>query len=189
MSTWTGSPSSTRTQSKSSQSHPHHPYPNPGSTYYEVVSQDELGCERVGVRWWKVLHGMHQRAPWMVSMVSKQCSTDNLYPFFIRVWGSEETLNEYKARIRIFSVRHQDTPGVQERSGQKKKQTNQREIENGRNIFWKSFDKKIFDFVQVLERSSYPAQCEQVVLHLLPWNWPILIYFPLGNDFIWNKFS
>ena len=32
-----------------------------------------------------------------------------------RVWGSEETINEYKARIRIFSVRHQDTLGVQER--------------------------------------------------------------------------
>ena len=39
---------------------------------------------------------------------------------FFRVWGSEETVNEYKARIRIFSVRHQDTPGVLERFAQKK---------------------------------------------------------------------
>ena len=68
---------------------------------------------------------------WYQSNVQLTICTHSLF----RVWGSEETLNDYKARIRIFSVRHQDTPGVQERSGQKKKQTNQREIENGRNIF------------------------------------------------------
>ena len=42
------------------------------------------------------------------------------FPTFFRVWGSEETVNEYKARIRIFSVRHQVTPGVLERFAQKK---------------------------------------------------------------------
>jgi len=36
--------------------------------------------------------------------------------WFLWVWGSEETVSDYKARIRIFSVRHQDTTGVQERS-------------------------------------------------------------------------
>ena len=34
---------------------------------------------------------------------------------FYRVWGSEETVNDYKVTIRIFSVRHQDNPGLQER--------------------------------------------------------------------------
>jgi len=36
--------------------------------------------------------------------------------WFLWVWGSEETVNDYKARIRIFSVRDQDNPGLQERS-------------------------------------------------------------------------
>ena len=53
---------------------------------------------------------------WYQSNVQLTICTHSLF----RVWGSEETLNDYKARIRIFSVRHLDTPGVQERSKQKK---------------------------------------------------------------------
>ena len=42
-------------------------------------------------------------------------TSDIIFVWYCRVWGGEETINEYKARIRIFSVRHQDTLGVQER--------------------------------------------------------------------------
>ena len=77
-------------------------------------SQDELGGQRAGVRWWKVLHGMCEGAAWMVPLVGK-VHLINICMIYCRVWGGEETINEYKARIRIFSVRHQDTLGVQER--------------------------------------------------------------------------
>ena len=50
----------------------------------------------------------------MVPLVGK-VHLINICVIYCRVWGGEETINEYKARIRIFSVRHQDTLGVQER--------------------------------------------------------------------------
>ena len=50
----------------------------------------------------------------MVPLVGK-VHLINICMICCRVWGGEETINEYKARIRIFSVRHQDTLGVQER--------------------------------------------------------------------------
>ena len=123
-----------------------------------------------------------------------------LYPFFYRVWGSEETLNEYKAKIRIFSVRHQDTPGVQERFYQKKSKNKpqnwkklywrriKRWIESGRTTFCKSLN--LWWFVQVLEWSSYPTQCEQVVMHLLAFELAnqTLINYGVWNDFILNNY-
>ena len=83
---------------------------------------------------------------------------------FCRVWGSEETVSDYKARIRIFSVRHQDTTGVQERFEREKIRRNQicvedkMGIESSRETCFKSLI-----LSQVLEWSSYPTQCEQVI--------------------------
>ena len=65
-------------------------------------------------------NGVCQRATRLVPLESK-ASTEGLKQreyVFLRVWGSEETVNDYKARIRIFSVRDQDNPGLQERSEQ-----------------------------------------------------------------------
>ena len=65
-------------------------------------------------------NGVCQRATRLIPLESK-ASTEGLKQreyVFLRVWGSEETVNDYKARIRIFSVRDQDNPGLQERSEQ-----------------------------------------------------------------------
>ena len=65
-------------------------------------------------------NGVCQRATRLVPLESK-ASTEGLKQHeyvLLRVWGSEETVNDYKARIRIFSVRDQDNPGLQERSEQ-----------------------------------------------------------------------
>ena len=65
-------------------------------------------------------NGVCQRATRLVPLESK-ASTEGLKQHeyvLLRVWGSEETVNDYKARIRIFSVRDQDNPGLQERSQQ-----------------------------------------------------------------------
>ena len=35
------------------------------------ASKDELGCQRAGLRWWEILHGVRSRVPGMVSLVSK----------------------------------------------------------------------------------------------------------------------
>ena len=65
-------------------------------------------------------NGVCQRATRLIPLESK-ASTEGLKQHeyvFLRVWSSEETVNDYKARIRIFSVRDQDNPGLQERSEQ-----------------------------------------------------------------------
>ena len=65
-------------------------------------------------------NGVCQRATRLIPLETK-ASTEGLKQHeyvFLRVWGSEETVNDYKARIRIFSVRDQDNPGLQERSQQ-----------------------------------------------------------------------
>ena len=65
-------------------------------------------------------NGVCQRATRLIPLESK-ASTEGLKQHeyvLLRVWGSEETVNDYKARIRIFSVRDQDNPGLQERSEQ-----------------------------------------------------------------------
>ena len=135
------------------------------------ASKDELGCQRAGLRWWEILHGVRSRAPGMVSLVSKtyfdtwgipnivQHGVCQIVSFdkqiwkpgfkkrehvFCRVWGSEETVNDYKATIRIFSVRHQDSPGLQERFEQKLLQ------EQSKQHLWKDKQRNISIFISYL---------------------------------------
>ena len=78
-----------------------------GKTYFDSRAFSIIGT-----------NGVCQRATRLVPLESK-ASTEGLKQYvFLRVWGCEETVNDYKARIRIFSVRDQDNPGLQERSEQ-----------------------------------------------------------------------
>ena len=80
-----------------------------GKTYFDSRAFSIIGT-----------NGVCQRATRLVPLESK-ASTEGLKQHeyvLLRVWGSEETVNDYKARIRIFSVRDQDNPGLQERSEQ-----------------------------------------------------------------------
>ena len=137
------------------------------------ASKDELGCQRAGLRWWEILHGVRSRTPGVVPLVSiwarhtliliqwvfrllvqnGVCRINSFgkqifKPGFkqreyvsCRVWGSEETVNDYKATIRIFSVRHQDSPGLQERFEQKLLQ------EQSKQHLWKDKQRNICIFI------------------------------------------
>ena len=77
-----------------------------GKTYFDSRAFSIIGT-----------NGVCQRLNPLESKTSTEGLKQHAY-VFLRVWGSEETVNDYKARIRIFSVRDQDNPGLQERSEQ-----------------------------------------------------------------------